>query len=222
MATEKVITLNDDFTDTRSDVPALLKNDAPFAILIQEGKRSRFGRILRRLRRQLRKRQAKGLDLEQDLGDYRQVQKIKTDATAGLAIVWDAAKAPLVAGPFFRVLVEPRGAAMLPRGVLWVVVDHPAWGETVLATTHRPPGRYAYLWPAYDTALARWVAHRPFPVLLGLDTNTRRLHALARKMGMTVAGKGIDAVMATGRRLSKPRRLKRRNSDHRPVAVDAQ
>lgn len=212
--TEKLITINDDFTDALSDVPALLAEHAPFAVFVQEGKRTRYWRVLRRIRR---KRHNAGDQLR-----YRQVQLTRTDHQAGLAIVWDAVTAPLVSGPYYRVLVEPDGAAMLKRGVLWIVVDHPSLGAVVLATTHRPPWRFRHLWPAYDEALRKWAAGRGAALLLvGIDVNTRRLAAFASRVGLTVAGKGIDAVLARGLQLRKPRRLKRRHSDHRPVAVNA-
>jgi hypothetical protein len=218
--TEKIVTLNDDFTDHLTDPTALLDDGAPFAILVQEGKRTLYRRVLRRLRRRL-KRQAKSNGGWMPLG-YQAAQITDNDATKGLAIIWDAATAPLVAGPSYEVLVEPHGAAMLPRGILSIVVDHPEWGETVLATAHRPPLRYARLWAEFDRNLQTWVRiHRDLPILLGMDTNTTRLADLAKRVGLQVAGKRIDAVMAHGFHLGRPRSLKRRNSDHRPVAVDA-
>ena len=219
LATEKVITLNDDFTDALSDVPAILLTEEPFAVLVQEGKRSRYRRILRRL---LRRRRLRAYDGGERLAGYQSVQRTKTDAQAGLAIVWDARKAPLVSGPHYQVLVEPDGAAMLPRGVLWIVVDHESWGRTVLATTHRPPWRYRHLWPAYDAALRTWASVRQARrLLVGLDANTRDLVGLAARIGLSPAGKGIDGVMGRGFLLRRPRRLRQRFSDHRPVAVDA-
>lgn len=220
--TEKIVTLNDDFTDALTDTTSLLNDGTPFAILIQEGKRTLYARVLRRLRKRLKRRHAKGHGVGGWLPlGYQSAQITDTDATKGLAIVWDAATAPLVAGPFFTVLVEPHGAAMLPRGILWIIVDHPQWGRVTLATTHRPPARYRRLWAMYDRALANWVDGNLYPILLGLDANTPRLIALAKWVGLQVAGKGIDAVMAKGFRLRRPRRLKRRHSDHRPVVVDA-
>lgn len=217
--TEKVVTLNDDFTDRLTDATALLEDGTPFAILIQEGKNTRFRRVLRRLRRRLKARANQKGDEWLPLG-YQTVQDMTSEATRGLAIIWDSHTAPM-AFHRWKVLVEPHGAAMNARGILWVVVDHKDWGYIILATTHRPPWRYRRLWPEYDKALQEWVDAQGYPILLGMDANTRRFMRLGAYLGLLASGQGIDAVMAKGFRLKRPRRLKRRNSDHRPVAVDA-
>lgn len=198
--TEKVVTLNDLYTDRLSDVPAVLNTTRPFALLVQEGKNTRYRRVLKRMRRAWKKAnsEGRGKKLAPPPSYYRQVQITKSDAQAGLAIIWNAEKAPRLSGPHYRELVQPHGAEMLPRGILWVVVDHPQWGPTVLATSHRPPFRYRFLWPAYDRALGDWVrARRQAVILLGMDTNTHDLRGMTR-VGLSVAGKGIDAVLGRG------------------------
>lgn len=214
MTAETVVTLNDDFTDRLSDVPAVLKTVEPFAILLQEGKRTRYRDVLRRLRRRIRRTRSTADD---DLGRYRQRQVQRTAGTRGLAIVWDADRAPVISGPHHQVLTDAKGAKMEPRGVTWIVVLHPDWGPVILATTHRPPWRYRRLWPEYDRNLEHWLDAQTHPVILGLDANTRRLNTLAARLGMKVAGKGIDAVMVRGFGIHSARSLLRRFSDHRPV-----
>ena len=194
-----VITLNDDFTDATSDAPALMSRHRPFAVLTQESKR---GPLAARVP-----------------AGYGVGQVLDTPATAGVAVAYDMAHATQVSPTRHRVLAEPHGTDLLPRGVTWLRVLTDA-GPLILGAAHRQPERYRHLWPEFDRALAEWVAEREHPVILGMDANTRARGPLARRLGMRQAGRGIDGVFVTAPlRVGRARRLRRRTSDHHPVAV---
>ena len=223
-----VVTLNDDYTSRRTDVRRAFRHRAravakrlgrrlprrrvrnlrPLALLVQEAKNTPLGAIL-------------------PPGSYGVAHDRSSAARAGVAVVWDVDQASAVGDQHHRVLCEPRGAAMLPRGVTWQTlrVD----GEPIVfASTHRPPERYDWLWPEFDRNLRAWVAEQRHPVVLGIDTNVKgwgwqkpgRRRRLARSMGMRQRGRGIDAVFVTPPlRVSRPRWLPRWTSDHRGVEV---
>lgn len=115
---------------------------------------------------------------------------------------------------------------MLPRYLTWsrVTLDDitPGW----VATTHRPPGRYAWLWPAYDAAVAARIRAVPRDrwVIVGIDANHPNPQRLARMAGCRwVAPKdSIDGFLIRGPiEVASIRRLPQRNSDHHPVLLRA-
>ena len=195
----RIITLNDDFTDATSDAGHLMRNGRPFAVLTQESKRGPLDR--------------------QAPSSYGVAQVLGAPATAGVAVAYDLTRATQVSATRHRVLCRPHGAQMLARGITWIQVLTDA-GPLILASAHRPPERYRHLWAEFDHNLAEWVAERDHPIILGMDANTRARGPLARRLGMRQAGRGVDAVFVTDPlRVGHARRLRRRTSDHHPVAV---
>lgn len=170
--TAEVITVNDDFTDHLTDVPALIRRRRPLALFVQEGKFTNY-RVL-----------VKGLG-------YGVRQRRHSEASRGVSVLWDRKQArrtvrrhrdnPHRTGHGYAILV---GAAhgILPRGVVWqdVRVRRIGWRRLTpgrrpvvrLASAHRPPQRASASWGAYDAALTRWMAASPHPVILGTDNNS--------------------------------------------------
>lgn len=211
----EVITRNDDFTDRKTDVPAILRARRPLGMLVQEGKNTDYRALL---------------------GErYLVVQDMSTPATAGVAVIVDKHQIERSGTSGHVPLVSAKG--LLPRGVTWVqvMVD----GERiVLASAHRPPQRNSRDWPAFDRALRKWKAGIALPIVLGMDTNVpgkparkrREMKRLAASYGMRYRGRKLDAVFVrrTRRGQKQPRLVfahlvarlyARMRSDHHPIGA---
>ncbi|WP_418061722.1 hypothetical protein [Pimelobacter simplex] len=215
------VTINDDFTDRTSDVPAILRARRPAWVGIQEGKREDYADLLEDAR-------------------YGVEQRMTTAATRGVALVYDrdqvrtvgtAVDQPRRVGRGYQQLT-PAGHGILARGVVWqdVCVRGPLGRRrrVRIASTHRHPKRASAMWPEFDDALATWLAASPIPVWLDLDANApldridlSAAHAFhvrnARRLW-----RGIDGHIITGPlrfALRPAKRLRRRTSDHRGVAA---
>lgn len=208
------VTINDDFTDRSSDVPAILRARRPAWIGIQEGKREDYGDLLADAR-------------------YAAVQRASDAATRGVAIVLDQTQVrpigrhvddPRRRGHGYRQLTSP-GGGILARGVVWQdvrLVGSGAARVVRLASTHRHPRRARGRWPEFDAALAAWLLASPLPVWLAGDFNAPV--SSLRLPGTTTRrrGSGIDGHLVTGPlRFAdrRARRLKKRSSDHAGVAA---
>lgn len=189
-----VATVNDDFTDKKTN----LKGIKADVMLVQE---------------------AKNTNIRRALSDKHGVhQNVRHDDKAGSAVVWK--RGEVKAGDRGYALgVEPRGAGMLRRWISWsdVKID----GQQVrMISVHRPPKRFAHLWPAFDANLAKFVKSTRGPVVVGLDANQRDPRGLARATGLKwQAPKGsIDGFLVSpGITVEKMWRLPKGTSDHHPV-----
>ena len=200
------ISLNDDFTNKKSDVRAILRERRPAWIGIQEGK-------VRDYRDDLPSR-------------YGVVQRLRTAGTAGVAVIYDRRQVkpaghhrdkPRGLGYGWQVLT-PAGRGILTRGVAWR--DVRVRGRLVrLASVHRPPWRARALWPAFDRALDAWVAKSPIPVWMVGDFNTpfaRTIRVRGRKRLVRIDGHFIVGRL---RFRGRPQALRKRSSDHRGIAA---
>lgn len=222
MTIREALSVNDDFTDRTTDLPALLKARRPAFLGAQETKRTQVNP---------RVRHALGWQ-------YGVRQDRRDEGAAGVAVAWDR----VIARPLGRAVDDPEelgggwlellpaGDGLLARGVVWQdLIVRRGWTATTrirLASTHRPPRRNANQWPAYDTALARWADDSPLPVLLLMDSNEPGGPAvLSRLTGMTWRGVGIDGALhdphltPVTSALRHASALPRRQSDHRAVSI---
>lgn len=187
-------TINDDYTDRRTNVP-----DVKATVkLVQE---------------------AKNTDLRQELSnDWGVHQNSRDPGKKGSAVVWDkdrvrATDRGVVLG------VTPQGQKMMKRWISWtdVVID----GVKVrMASAHRPPRRFNELWPEFDRNLARFVKSTRLPLIIGMDSNTRDPSKMERITGLKWAGlrRDIDGFLVSpGIRVDQIREGPRRSSDHNPV-----
>ncbi|MFN7133234.1 MAG: endonuclease/exonuclease/phosphatase family protein [Myxococcales bacterium] len=191
-----VATVNDDFTDRKTNLPKVKAS----VMLVQE---------------------AKNTNVRRAMSDKWGVhQNVKADDKAGTAVVWDRKKVDAKERGY-TLAVKPNGAKMLNRWVNWtdVVVD----GVKVrMMSVHRPPPRYKHLWPRFDAQLAAFVRSYKGPIVVGLDANQRDPRGLERATGLKWhAPKGsIDGFLASpGIEVDRIRRLPKGTSDHHPVVA---
>lgn len=209
------VSLNDDFTNRASDVPAVLAARRPAWIGLQEAKRNDYAALVN---------EAFG-------ARYAVVQRMTSDATRGVALVIDTEQLDLIGkavddpgrlGHGYQQLTAA-GNGILARGVAWQDVAVKVGGRrrvVRLATTHRHPRRASQSWNAFDEALDEWMAASPIPVWLVMDGNTHRPRTI-RVRGRK-RFRGIDGHIITGALryvLAAARRLRWRTSDHRGVAA---
>ncbi len=159
----EVLSVNDDFTDHVTDIPALCRDRRPLAVGGQETKDMRLaGRLW-------------------DLG-YGVQQRMDSDATAGVMVAWEHDQAFAIGdhkdvatrlGNGWLPLVHPReNDDMLTRGVVWQDIEIRGTGIRLrIASTHRPPARHRHLWRNYDLALEAFLDACPIPVILLADAN---------------------------------------------------
>lgn len=198
-----VVTLNDDFLTAASDVASVAAQAD--VLFVQEAKRTPVRPLLPRQR-------------------FGVLQRLNSQAEAGVAVVWRRATVDVArtGERGLTLTVLPDGAAILPRYTAWVrgrVQGH----RVLLASTHRPPLRYARLWPLFDAALvARLWRARRFGrfVIVGIDANQRNPLALARAAGLRwVAPAGsIDGFLVSPElEVASLEDLAKGSSDHNPV-----
>ena len=130
----------------------------------------------------------------------------------GTAVAWRVTEGDEATG--YELGVEPGGRKMLRRWLNWADVWDVRW-----ISAHRPPRRFAALWPAFDAALAALVKASPLPVVVGLDSNTRDHARLERRTGLKWHGVGIDGFLTNLPVDTARRPFARVNSDHLPVAL---
>lgn len=179
--------------------------------------------------------EAKHLRVKGALGDFFRVhQNLRRESKQGVAIAWRQRKvkakmSPATRRKFGRPLggyvlgVSNFGLKMLPRYINYRLLDFN--GTTVLViSTHRPPKRFSRLWSLFDRALIRFIKSVPFPVIVGMDSNTRTHALFARLSGMTWRGIGIDGFwisrslvdnIVKGSLKAHPKS----KSDHHPVSL---
>lgn len=148
-------------------------------------------------------------------------QVTRTEATSGVALVWDKSRVRPVPGSRRIVLgASAVGHHMLNRHLLAADfrIDRAITITGIVG--HRPPARYRDLWPEYDAALAHLLADVEHPAVLFTDNNSVAVpHALAS--GYEVQRSGIDFI-AVGDDLTvlgDAFLLPKTGSDHRPVAL---
>lgn len=209
------ITINDDFTDRLTDVTHLLSTHLPLVAGVQEGKQTTY---VRQVRRDLRRR-------------YGVRQDDRHDGAAGVAVLWrrtharpigDTDDRPDQRGGGWRELL-PAGDGLLARGVVWQDLELSTNAGAVrvrVASTHRPPQRDQHLWPAFDRALASFIAASPLPLLVFMDSNEKGgPTAVVRRTGLAWHGFGIDGVLTDLVTPDAPIALERRHSDHHAVLI---
>lgn len=200
----EVISVNDDFTDRWTDVPALARDRDPLAIGAQESKETDY-----------RKRLGKQWGVRQRMDD---------DATSGVAVIWNRSRAhsigitrdrPEHIGHGWQVLVEPLpGDDMLARGIVWQDLAIKGWPARVrIASTHRPPQRHRHLWDTFDDRLEAWLETSPIPVVVCMDANEAGGPNVDRRW----RGIGIDGFL-TDLTIPSVYELAPARSDHRPVS----
>lgn len=211
------ISLNDLWANVASDLVAVLEARRPAWVGLQEGKSNDYARLI----------------AHQHLDDrYGVVQRMTSEATQGVAIVYDrtqlvpigtAVDDPRHRGSGWEELT-PAGYGVLARGVTWLdvrIAGPLGLGRVVrVASVHRHPGSVPdHVLRAFDRALDAWLAASPLPVWLVLDANERKVHRLRFRGRKRIVG--IDGHVITGALRyvdQKVRRLVRRTSDHAPVA----
>lgn len=190
-----VATVNDDFTDRKTN----LKRVNADVMLVQE---------------------AKNTNLRKTMNDTFGVHQAAREDKAGSAVVWKKGEAKAT-DRGYALGVQPNGAAMLTRWMSWT--DMNVDGVKVrMISVHRPPKRYARLWPAFDAHLAAFVKSTKGPVVVGMDANQTNPQAMARRTGLKwVAPQGsIDGFLVSpGVVVEKMRRLAKGSSDHHPVVA---
>lgn len=208
------VTINDDWANDASDVPAILAARRPAWGGIQEGKNEDYADMLESER-------------------YGVEQRMTSEATQGVALVYDrhqlrtvgtAVDNPHKVGRGYMQLT-PAGHGILARGVVWqdVCVRGPLGRRrrVRIASTHRHPKRARAMWPAFDKALTEWVAASPIPVWVVGDFNAPlgsvQLHGVTRRKGAGIDGHILTLPLSFA--VSFVRRLRWRTSDHRGVAA---
>lgn len=155
--------------------------------------------------------EAKNVDLAEQvpaLAEFEVHQDTSTKAKAGSYVAWrddrvTAGRTGLSLG------VSAGHARMLDRWLSWAVLD-----GLMYVAAHRPPLRYAYLWPAFDKALKALDAD-----VIGIDANTTRARRYAETLGMSAhATAGVCTILTSSRvKVMSTERLEAGNSDHRPI-----
>lgn len=220
------ITINDDFTDRTSDVPALLAARAPIWVGVQEGVQTRYRQLLSRLLGRLRRLR------------WGVRQRTTTEATQGVAVIWDRywcrairrhRDKPHRLGYGWQPLADSPQTRI--RGVIWqdLAVRIQLLGRRLrvrIASTHRFPPRERDQWLAFDHALANWLLASPLPVVLFMDANERGgASALLQLLEKAAPGRfrwvgdGIDGAITDLPTAAAATALARRASDHRPVSI---
>lgn len=194
-----IVTVNADFTDGPERGLDNVQRVMPGSVItfVQESKRISFRENLTRL-----------------IG----VRQGDAPDKANSTLLWDRSRVRMVDFNQSLAVDAHRGVEMLPRWLkrLDCRVDDALPVSAIVG--HRPPPRYKHLWPEFDDALEAEIYWAPFPVIVGLDTNSHAPAALARRFGLRWAGRGIDGFMYSPKlRVVRPRRLMRTHSDHRAV-----
>ena len=191
-----IATVNDDFTDDKTN----LKKVKAAVVMVQE---------------------AKNTDVRSERPNKNKFgvhQNTARDDQAGSALLWR--KDRVHAGKRGYVnAVRPQGAAMLQRWISYTDVKIDG-AKVRMMSVHRPPKRFARLWPDFDRNLAAFVKKSPLPVIVGMDANQENPRRLAHLTGLRWhAPEGsIDGFLATrGIRFESMRRLPKGASDHHPV-----
>lgn len=218
-----VVTCNDDFTDLATSVPRL----TGIAGILPKRARKRLEKRKRRPLAVLCQ-ETKNTNLRKELPpEFGVTQYMGSSASAGVAVVWDTEQAHALEGEGhhgWTPLCTPHGVEMETRGVVWqdVEIGEKGSGRIVrLASAHRPPQRYSQLWSIFDRALRAWAADSPYPILLGMDTNTSNLKGYLRITRFRfLRGFKIDAVLSKGpglRPVGPAKPLRKGKSDHNPI-----
>lgn len=214
------ISINDNFANEISDVPALLATRQPMWVGVQEGLRSNFRELLG-LRWGVR-------------------QRLTSEATQGVAVIWDRLRfrafrghidKPHRRGHGWKAIADSLETRM--RGVIWQdgVVRRKVAGVRLLvrlASTHRFPRRERERWPVFDEHLVAWILACPddLHLVLFMDCNEdggpshllELLEAAAPGRYRWI-GRGIDGCITDLDDAAIAEVLARRTSDHKPVSI---
>ncbi len=198
-----VATINDDFTDGKTNLRNVNGAVNPDIMLFQEAKNSN-----------LHKEAGKGMDTNQNL---------KSDALAGSAVLWDTNQVKAGKGGTVLGVNPPKGVGMLDRYMSFQ--DITVEGRQVrMISVHRPPMRFKGQWAAFDRNVAAFVKSSKLPVIIGLDANERTPQRLAKATGLrweSPGPKSIDGFLVSPEiGVANVRRLPKGNSDHAPVVAD--
>lgn len=217
MGTYSVITANLDFTLPARKVKKDLDfiDDRANAILFQEAKNVDVGKLL------------KGKS-------WRAFQRRGTAAKAGSGIAFDR-KAFKAHNRGLKLGTTPRGFKMLPRYISWISVSERVndkkRADFRFVSVHIPPNRYRVLVPIMLGSLRIFIKASRFPLIIGGDWNMNvendyRMKRLARQVGGSLHGHGIDGFLVVNKKNAKNRirvqrthRTKQTNSDHAPVRM---
>lgn len=202
------ISLNDDFANHASDVPATLAARRPAWIGVQEGKRRDYADLV-------------------DDERYGVVQRMTNDATKGVAVIYDRRQVtpignhrddPTRRGHGYQQLT-PAANGILARGVAWQDVKVGRRRVVRLASTHRLPQRDRGRWDTFDRELDEWIERSPIPVWLTADFNTP--HPTSVRVRGRMRLKRIDGHLITRGLsfVSQVKALAKRISDHRAVTA---
>lgn len=205
----EALTVNDDFTDRWTDIPALARERLPLLIGGQEAKSINY--------------RERGLSETYGLR-HRQ----HDEATQGVLVAWNRQLAhtigqalddPAALGRGWIPIIEPRaGMDMLVRGVVWQDIHLRGTSTRIRgASYHRPPLRHRELWREADDRLEAWLDASPIPVVLLTDANEVGGPDVDDER-WTWRGVGIDGAL-TNVPVPSVYDLARRRSDHRPVSI---
>lgn len=191
-----IATVNDDFTDRKTNLHRVKAG----VVLVQEAKNTN-------IRKEFPNAQRFG------------VHQGKRDDKAGSAILWRKQDRLSAGKRGYALGVNPQGAAMLRRWITFT--DLNVNGAKVrMISVHRPPKRFARLWPDFDRNLAAFIKSSKLPVVVGMDANQKNPRALARMTGLrwhSPAG-SIDGFLASRSvHFERTWRTAKGSSDHHPV-----
>lgn len=207
------ITINDDFTDSVSDVPQIVREFRPFAAGVQEVKEN---------------------NLHQILGDnFGVAQRLRTEWTSGVALVWDKDQAYAVKGVenkpgrvgngIVPIIRPQRGDDILIRPAIYQDLEPIGFPElaTRFVSYHRPPQRHKNLWSRADANLENFVKQSPLPVIILTDGNQENgpFTRGRRPAGLRWTGVGIDGALTDVDVAQRARPVRKMRSDHRAVRV---
>lgn len=191
-----IATVNDDFTDRKTN----LRQVKADVVMVQEAKNTVARKVVGK--------------------NYGVHQNTRRDDQQGTALLWN--KKEVKAGKRGYALgVTPHGRKMMTRWINWT--DVTVEGKKVrMVSVHRPPKRFAALWPAFDAQLARFIKNTKLPIIVGMDSNTHDHAGFAKRTGLHwAAPKGsIDGFyVSPGIVVDKIWRMPKGTSDHNPVVA---
>lgn len=214
--TFRAVSLNDDWANLASDVPATVEAVRPLAAGVQEGWRVKYRSVVPKR--------------------WGVKQRLESKASAGVAVLWDRrrlARLGSSSNPSKRgrgLQVIGKGEDTRDRPVVWRDLKFkpgvnrgalpPAFR---LASVHYPPMRDKKAWAKFDATLALWLKRSPLPVLLLTDSNhhggpSDLLDSLHSRFEWHGVGEGIDGAI-TDLPVKGTRELPKGSSDHHAVVV---
>ncbi len=200
--TFRSVSLNDDWGNKATDVPAIVAQTRPLVMGVQEGWRQDYAKAIRTADPKQPRR-------------WHVRQEMENAATAGVAVIWDHRRlkdigiSKYVAKKGHGLQEIGRGADTRMRYVIWQDVmfrdnvDRGALPKRFrLASVHRPPVRDRASWHDFDAVLGLWLKRSPLPVLLFMDGNEHGgpeplMSSLSSAYSWHAKGESIDGAVTS-------------------------